>query len=220
MDTDKDGHVNMNEWLQSYATVAQVILHRSTAVPEAAMGLPPPKPEAVKPALRKDIDRVKAKLKAQNLIIAQGRTPATAMNREAAGERLRDRDASRYVMRHKEEKKMETALFTAQTIPRLRTQDRWDCLRGEEHSCRGRLQQLHGRYVEQTKLSGSSRLKTTNCSCSLKHQTNSCRAPLRLALIRLATDIRRCSYGALLGLDGRCFEVMLCRCTVRSHGQR
>ena len=25
MDTDKDGHVNMNEWLQSYATVAQVI---------------------------------------------------------------------------------------------------------------------------------------------------------------------------------------------------
>ena len=75
MDTDKDGHVNMNEWLQSYATVAQVILHRSTAVPEAAMGLPPPKPEAVKPALRKDIDRVKAKLKAQNLTVAQGAKP-------------------------------------------------------------------------------------------------------------------------------------------------
>ena len=39
-----------------------------------AMGPPPPKPEVVKPALRKDIVRVKAKLKAQNLTVAQ-RTP-------------------------------------------------------------------------------------------------------------------------------------------------
>ena len=30
-----------------------------------AIDLPPPKPEAVKPALRKDIDRIKAELKAQ-----------------------------------------------------------------------------------------------------------------------------------------------------------
>ena len=40
-----------------------------------AIGLPPPKPEAVKPALRKDIGRVKAKLKAQNLTVAQGAKP-------------------------------------------------------------------------------------------------------------------------------------------------
>ena len=65
-----------------------------------AMGLPPPKPATVKPALRKDIDRVKAKLKAQNLIIAQGRTPQAkikATHTKAGHKKLAVKDSSKYI---------------------------------------------------------------------------------------------------------------------------
>ena len=61
---------------------------------------PPPKPEDVKPALRKDLDRVKAKLKAQNLIIAQGRTPQAkikATHTKAGHKKLAVKDSSKYI---------------------------------------------------------------------------------------------------------------------------
>ena len=64
-----------------------------------AMGPPPPKPEVVKPALRKDVDRVKAKLKAQKLTVAQGRTPQAKIKttHTAAGhKKLAVKDSSKY----------------------------------------------------------------------------------------------------------------------------